>query len=137
MVRAGTSRGSLPQDDDVEMPPVALSATEHGMPRRLSAGSISFPDELAAVDGAPDGAVIEAAGLAVCACVDSRPARPRLIARTRLRMIALRWDADGFGRSQPAREEAGSYCEAVPSPSLAGAGLAKACTTEPPNPRGL
>lgn len=39
-VRAGTSSGSLPQDDDVVMPPVALSETEHGIPCSISTGLV-------------------------------------------------------------------------------------------------
>lgn len=39
-VRVGTLSGSVPQDDDVVTPPVALSDTEQGIPFRLKAGSV-------------------------------------------------------------------------------------------------
>jgi hypothetical protein len=39
-VWVGTARGSVPHDEDVVTPPVALSETEHGMPCSLKAGSV-------------------------------------------------------------------------------------------------
>jgi hypothetical protein len=92
MVRAGTSRGSLPQDEEVVMPPVALSETEHGMPRRFSAGSISFVGEFAPGDnGTPDRSAVlaDAAGVPVCPYVEPRVAKRMLIARTKRRTIAF------------------------------------------------
>ena len=93
MVRAGTSRGSLPQEDEVVMPPVALSETEQGMPRKFSAGSFSPPDEFPALGGTPGAVAIGpgavAAEIAVCACVDSKLARRRMIVRTNMRTTAL------------------------------------------------
>lgn len=92
MVRAGTSRGSVPQDGEVVMPPVALSEIEHGMPRSFSAGSMSAADEFAPEDG---GTPTEpaAAGLPVCASADPKAARRIPITgtnlRTNIRVIAL------------------------------------------------
>jgi hypothetical protein len=40
IVSAGTSSGSVPQDEEVVTPPVALSETEHGIPKRLRAGLV-------------------------------------------------------------------------------------------------
>jgi hypothetical protein len=93
-VRAGTSSGSLPQDEDVVTPPVALSETEHGMPRRLSAGSIWLPDDAVPGACAPGVPAIEpaaagdAAGFVVCACAGARIMRAKIAAKMNKRFMA-------------------------------------------------
>lgn len=77
IVCVGTSSGSVPQDDEVVTPPVALSETEHGIPGRLRAGlatrglaealppEADVPGVAAGEDKAPGAALPD---VAVCAC---------------------------------------------------------------------
>lgn len=85
----GTLSGSVPQDDDVVTPPVALGDTEQGIPCRLNAGSVGTWLRDRAAPGGSEAPGAEPAELLSCAYAGANAASPMVIAKIKRRLIAL------------------------------------------------